>query len=106
MKPSAPRSRGRPHRPDIRARDALLATCWYHEVARALGADPDDEAQVAKLCNALLPIHSQKRARAMARYREGAHLPSVQRKGPGIVAILGRRLPSTLKLAEHALWMA
>lgn len=42
----------------------------------------------------------------MARYREGAHLPSVERKGPGIVAILGRHLPSTLKLTEHALWVA
>jgi hypothetical protein len=86
--------------------DALLARCWYHEVARTLQADPDDEALVAKLCNALLPTQNQRRARAMASYREGTHLPSVERKGPGIVAILGRHLPSTLQLTEHALWVA
>lgn len=42
----------------------------------------------------------------MASYREGKHLPSVERKGPDIVAMLGRHLPSTLKMTEHALWIA
>jgi hypothetical protein len=98
--------RGRPHRPEIRAWGALLARAWYHEVARALDVDPIDTSRVTSLCNAWLPVEYRKRSRLMASYRDGRHLPSLERKGPGIVAILGEHLPSTLMLVEHILWVA